>query len=89
MADQIKGERIAKRMARAGLCSRREAEAWIDQGRVRVNGRVLETPACVVQASDVVEVDGKLLSAPAATQLYLYNKPKGLVVTRRDPQGQA
>ncbi|MEL7230613.1 MAG: S4 domain-containing protein, partial [Pseudomonadota bacterium] len=55
------GERIAKRMARAGLCSRRDAERWIEDGRVRVNGKVLATPACVVTPKDRIEVDGNPL----------------------------
>lgn len=88
MSDARKGERIAKRMARAGLCSRREAEAWIIAGRVQVNGAVLKTPACVVQDTDQIIVDGQKLKDADPTRLYLYYKPVGLVVTRRDPQGR-
>ena len=57
------GERIAKRLARAGLCSRRDAERWIADGRVKVDGKVLETPACVVTDQSRIEVDGKPLPA--------------------------
>lgn len=84
----VKGERIAKRMARAGLCSRREAEAWILSGRVQVNGALLKTPACVVTHEDKIIVDGKPLKSAEPTKLYLYHKPAGLVVTRRDPEGR-
>jgi 23S rRNA pseudouridine2605 synthase len=83
-----KGERIAKRMARAGLCSRREAEEWIAQGRVKVNGAVLKTPACVVGESDHIQVDGKSLKAPEKTRLFLYHKPVGLITTNRDELGR-
>lgn len=55
------GERIAKRLARAGLCSRRDAERWITDGRVAVNGTTLDSPACVVRSGDVVQVDGKVI----------------------------
>jgi 23S rRNA pseudouridine2605 synthase len=82
------GERIAKLMARAGLCSRREAEAWIAAGRVAVNGRVLASPALNVTSADKVVVDGKPLEAPERTRLFLFNKPAGLVTTDRDPQGR-
>ncbi|SON54633.1 Ribosomal large subunit pseudouridine synthase B [Hartmannibacter diazotrophicus] len=82
------GERIAKVMARAGLCSRREAETWITAGRVAVNGRVLETPAVTVTASDAITVDGEPLPGREATRLWLYHKPKGLVTTSRDPEGR-
>jgi 23S rRNA pseudouridine2605 synthase len=82
------GERIAKLMARAGLCSRREAETWIAAGRVAVNGKVLTTPALNVTADDKVFVDGKPLEAPERTRLFLFNKPAGLVTTERDPDGR-
>lgn len=83
-----KGERIAKVMARAGLCSRREAESWITAGRVRVNGKPLETPACVVTDQDTIEVDGKALPQKEKTRLFLYHKPAGLVTTQRDEKGR-
>ena len=83
-----RGERIAKLMARAGLCSRREAETWIAAGRVAVNGRVLASPALNVSASDTVLVDGKPMEAPERTRLFLFNKPAGLVTTDRDPEGR-
>jgi 23S rRNA pseudouridine2605 synthase len=83
-----KGERIAKRMARAGLCSRREAEAWIGQGRVRVNGDLLKTPACVVTEEDEIEVDGNILGAAEKTRLFMYHKPTGLVTTNKDEKGR-
>jgi 23S rRNA pseudouridine2605 synthase len=81
-------ERIAKVIARAGLCSRREAEAWIVAGRVSVNGKRLKTPAFTVSADDRVEVDGKPLPRPERTRLFLYHKPKGLVTTNRDERGR-
>jgi len=80
--------RIAKAMAAAGLCSRREAERWIEQGRVSVNGKTLETPACLVGPADRVLVDDKPLTGPAPVQLWRYHKPKGLVTTNRDPEGR-
>jgi 23S rRNA pseudouridine2605 synthase len=85
---QHRGERIAKLMARAGLCSRREAETWIAAGRVAVNGRVLTSPALNVTGEDKVLVDGKPLEAPERTRLFLFNKPAGLVTTERDPEGR-
>lgn len=83
-----KGERIAKVMARAGLCSRREAEAWIGEGRVVVNGVRLASPAVTVTPADTVRVDGRPLPAPEPPRLWRYHKPKGLVTTARDPQGR-
>ena len=83
-----KGERIAKRLARAGLCSRREAERWIAEGRVAVDGAVLTGPAVVVGPGARITVDGRPLAAPAATCLWRYHKPSGLICTRRDPQGR-
>jgi len=87
-AAEEKGERIAKRMARAGLCSRRDAERWIAEGRVMVNGKKLDTPACVVTDADTILVNGKPLAGAARTQLWLYHKPRGLMTTHRDPQGR-
>lgn len=83
-----KGERIAKVMARAGLCSRREAERWIAEGRVTVNGRVLDSPAALVSETDDVRVDGKPLAPPERTRLWRYHKPAGLVTTHRDEKGR-
>ena len=82
------GQRIAKVMARAGVCSRRQAEAWIAEGRVSLNGEVLKSPAINVSETDDVRVDGKPLAAPERTRLFLFHKPRGLVTTARDPEGR-
>lgn len=81
-------ERIAKVIARAGLASRREAEGWIEQGRVKLNGEVLKTPAVTVGPRDQIEVDGAPLPIRERTRLFLYNKPRGLVTTNADPEGR-
>jgi 23S rRNA pseudouridine2605 synthase len=75
-------------IARAGLASRREAEAWIAAGRVAVNGAVIASPALNVTATDKIVVDGKPLRSRERTRLFLYNKPRGLVTTNADPQGR-
>jgi 23S rRNA pseudouridine2605 synthase len=80
--------RIAKAMARAGLCSRREAERWIADGRVSVNGKLLRTPAFEVTSADKVIVDGKPLPAAEPVRLWRYHKTKGLVTTHSDPEGR-
>lgn len=82
------GERIAKIVARAGLCSRRDAEEWIVQGRVAVNGRVINSPALDITANDVVTIDGKPLPERERTRLFLYHKPRGLMTTHDDPEGR-
>ena len=81
-------ERVAKVMARAGLCSRREAESWIAAGRVAVNGETLTSPARNVSRRDEVTVDGKPLPTRERTRLFRYHKPSGLLTTSRDPQGR-
>ena len=80
--------RIAKALARAGLCSRRDAERWIEQGRVSVNGKVLASPALDVSPTDRIVVDGNPLPEPEPPRLWRYHKPKGLVTTHADPQGR-
>ncbi|MGU3574598.1 pseudouridine synthase [Brucellaceae bacterium C25G] len=81
-------ERIAKRLARAGIASRREAESMIAAGRISVNGKTLSSPAVNVKRSDIIKVDGKLLPQTERTRLWLYHKPSGLVTTNRDPEGR-
>src|SRR5262249_13867700 len=80
------GERVARTVARAGLCSRRQAEAWIAAGRVAVNGTVVNSPALNVMPADRISVDGQPLPARDRTRLFLYHKPRGLVTTHVDPQ---
>ncbi|MBL8547000.1 MAG: rRNA pseudouridine synthase [Hyphomonadaceae bacterium] len=81
-------ERIAKFLARAGVCSRRDAERLIAEGRVKLNGKVLDTPAVKVTAADKVTVDGRPIGAAEPTRLWRYHKPSGLVTTHRDPAGR-
>ena len=83
-----KKERIAKIMASAGLCSRRTAEQWILDGRVKVNGVVLETPAFTVSSEDIILVDDKPIAQKQERRLWCYHKPTGLVTTHKDPQGR-
>lgn len=87
-SDEDTGERIAKRMARAGVASRRDAEKMIEAGRVSVNGKRLETPAFKVTASDRIVVDGKELAEAEPARLWRYHKPTGLVTSARDEKGR-
>ena len=87
-ADAPKQERIAKVIARAGVASRRQAEALIDEGRVKVNGELLLTPAFTVSADDAVTVDGAPLPTKLRTRAFLFHKPRGLVTTNHDPDGR-
>jgi 23S rRNA pseudouridine2605 synthase len=82
------GERIAKAIARAGVCSRRDAEAMILEGRVSVNGKKLTSPALNVTENDDIRIDGKPLPTAERTRLFRYYKPRGLVTTAKDPQGR-
>jgi 23S rRNA pseudouridine2605 synthase len=81
-------ERIAKRLARAGLCSRRDAERWIAEGRVTLDGTVLTSPAVNVTEASDVRVDGTPLPEPDRQRLWRYHKPAGLVTTHRDERGR-
>jgi 23S rRNA pseudouridine2605 synthase len=81
-------QRIAKLLARAGVASRREVERMIAEGRVALNGVVLDTPATILASLDGVTVDGNPVEAPSAARLFIYHKPSGLLVTERDPGGR-
>jgi 23S rRNA pseudouridine2605 synthase len=82
------GERVAKFMARAGVCSRRDAEKMIVAGRVTVDGVPLTSPAHNITAKNQIAVDGKPIGAPEVTRVWRYHKPNGLVTTARDPKGR-
>src|SRR6204780_2988353 len=83
-----RGERIAKVLARAGLCSRRDAERWIAEGRVVLDGQVLTSPAVTVTPGSIILVDGKPLAEPEPTRLWRYHKPAGLVTSHKDEKGR-
>ena len=82
------GERIAKVIARSGLCSRRDAEVLIGEKRVSVNGAIIESAALDVMPSDKVLVDGRPLAVRQPPRLWRYHKPKGRVTTHKDPEGR-
>jgi 23S rRNA pseudouridine2605 synthase len=85
----IAGERIAKRLARAGVASRRDAEIMIAEGRITLNGKTLNTPAMNVTESDKILIDGKPIPAIERTRLWLFHKPAGMLTTNKDPEGRA
>ena len=85
----IKSERIAKRIARSGLCSRREAERWITDGKVRLNNKILTECGTNVTKADLIEVNGKTLPDKISTKLWIYHKERGYLVTNNDPEGRA
>jgi 23S rRNA pseudouridine2605 synthase len=87
-ADRPDGDRIAKLLARAGVASRREVERMIADGRVAIDGKVLDTPATILPSLRGVTVDGKPVGAAEATRLFAYNKPAGLITAERDPAGR-
>ncbi len=82
------GDRIAKVLARAGVASRREAERMITEGRVAVNGKLIDSPALNVTAADRITVDNQPLAEPEPPRLWLYHKPQGLVTTTKDEKGR-
>lgn len=83
------GERIAKYLAHAGIASRRESERLIEAGRIKVNGRVLDTPAFKVTAKDTILFDNKPVGEKPVPRLWKYHKPAGLVTTHKDEKGRA
>ncbi len=88
MADSPTQERIAKRLSRAGVCSRRKAEQLIAEGRVSVNGAKLDTPATLVSDSDTILVDGKPIDKPEEPRVWLFHKPAEHIVSNHDPEGR-
>ncbi len=82
------GERIAKVIARAGVCSRRDAEKLIAEGRVAVNGEKITTPALRVSEDTLITIDGAALPGKDTTRLWRYHKPAGLVTSHRDPKSR-
>ena len=86
--ETAKGERVAKVIARAGVCSRREAERLIAEGRVALDGKTLTTPAVLVEPGSIVTVDGEPIGTPERARLFRYHKPAGVLTTERDPQGR-
>lgn len=86
--EKSKGDRIAKLLARAGVASRREVERMIADGRVKIGGELVTTPATILQDLKGVSVDGKLVRAPEGTRLFAFNKPTGLLTAERDPAGR-
>ena len=86
---QAKGDRIAKYIARSGICSRRDAEKLIEKRLVKVNGAIIDSPALNVSEKDEVLVQGKKLGLqPHDKRLWLYHKPSGLVTTHKDELGR-
>jgi 23S rRNA pseudouridine2605 synthase len=88
VTDAVRGERIAKWLARAGVASRRDAEKLVAEGRVRLNNAPVTHPATFVAADDIVLVNGVVVESPQRTRLWRYHKPDGLVTTHRDPEGR-
>ena len=88
MTEAERGERIAKWLARAGVASRRDAEALIAEGRVKLNNAPVTHPATFVTDGDLVTVNGRLVETPERSRLWRYHKPSGLVTTHKDPQGR-
>ncbi|MDH4413733.1 MAG: pseudouridine synthase [Rhizobium sp.] len=86
--DTVKPERISKLLARAGVASRRDIERMIMEGRVSVNGKVLDSPVLNATLADTIEVDGQPIRGIERTRLWLYHKPAGLVTTNADPEGR-
>ena len=80
--------RLAKMIARSGVCSRREAEEMIKQGRVTVNGEIVDSPAINVYGNEKVLLDGEKLPQVQVTRVWLYHKPAGLVTSHKDEKNR-
>lgn len=89
MTDQEieKGQRVAKIIARSGFCSRREAEELIKDGRVKVNGVVIDTPAVII-TDHSIKIDDKLITKNEPTRMWIFHKPRGFITTNKDPQAR-
>jgi 23S rRNA pseudouridine2605 synthase len=88
MSEKNSSQRIAKIIARSGLCSRRDAERWIEQGRIALDGKIVNSPALNIDDPQRITVDGKPLPNVEPSRLWSYHKPKGLVTTHHDPEGR-
>lgn len=86
--DKPAGDRIAKLLARAGVASRREAERMIADGRVAIEGKVLDTPATILTSLRGVTVDGKPVERAEPARVFAFHKPAGLITAERDPKGR-
>lgn len=84
---KIEGIRVAKIISQSGLCSRREAEQFIAQGRVAVNGEIITTPAVFI-TDQSIKVDGKLINSKQETRLWLLYKPVGTITSAKDPKNR-
>lgn len=87
-ADRPDGDRIAKLLARAGIASRREIERMIEERRIAIDGKPVETPATFLTSLRGVTVDGKPVAKPEPTRVFAFNKPSGLLTAERDPKGR-
>lgn len=83
-----KGERIAKYLSRSGVASRRDIEAMVAAGRIMMNGVVIDHPATFVTDADEIAVDGNVIGAQESARLFLFHKPKNVMVAARDPEGR-
>ncbi len=85
MDNTTSGERIAKVIARAGICSRRDAENLILNGKVKIDGKLIDSPAIKVTSANKIMVDNKPLPKIDAARLWIFHKPRGCLTTNKDP----